>query len=375
MASLSSKLSGQNFGELQPLTAMSKHHGTNVFAFRDDLFGGPGLMTAFGGTKLRKLLALMQYDPRLEEVDAFVTTGNLQSNHARQLAYLCNMLQLPCHIVYENNSGLSTPAYLTGGNRQLASMFGATHEVVSSKDEVATAVAKAMHAYEAFGKTPYFSPRGGSHCLGDAAYIVVGRRIQHLVDCWDKHVTDGASTVDRLHIYVCSGSGGTQAGLTIGTSCEVQKFTTRVIGVSNKASTLDQAHEVNSCIDSLYENVAEVDSETYSVARKIKSESFYPIDANNLFSKANKSFYKDNVLVDDRFAFDPAYGSMPMSVYSACNRAAQNCGFIPDPIYSAKAYMAMESDLASRRYGPRDAVVFMQTGTPFNLFAFSSQFH
>ena len=69
--------------------------GPNIFIKRDDCTG-----LATGGNKTRKLEFLIP-DAIKNKAELIVTVGAVQSNHARQTAAACALMDLKCLIVLE----------------------------------------------------------------------------------------------------------------------------------------------------------------------------------------------------------------------------------------------------------------------------------
>ena len=98
--------------------------GARLFAKRDDLMGVGG-----GGNKLRKLEFLVGA-ALANGCDTFLTTGGLQSNHARLSAAACARAGLACEVVLTRVVPRDDVEYRRNGNVLLDRLFGATvHEL------------------------------------------------------------------------------------------------------------------------------------------------------------------------------------------------------------------------------------------------------
>src|SRR5918993_3095731 len=91
--------------------------GRLLFAKRDDLgLGG-------GGNKLRKLEYLLG-EALAQGCDTFITTGGIQSNHARLSAAAAARAGLACELVLAHMVPRDDEEYRRGGNVLLDGIFG-----------------------------------------------------------------------------------------------------------------------------------------------------------------------------------------------------------------------------------------------------------
>jgi len=103
---------------IEHLKNISKHlDGPNIFIKRDDCTG-----LATGGNKTRKLEFLMP-DALKNKAELVVTIGAVQSNHARQTAAACTLLNLKCLIILEQRLNDPPEAYMNSGNVFLDKLF------------------------------------------------------------------------------------------------------------------------------------------------------------------------------------------------------------------------------------------------------------
>lgn len=78
---------------IKKLEKLSDKLGKNIFMKRDDFTG-----IEVSGNKVRKLEYIIAY--ALDNgYDTIITTGAIQSNHARATAAVCAMMNLECHLV------------------------------------------------------------------------------------------------------------------------------------------------------------------------------------------------------------------------------------------------------------------------------------
>jgi 1-aminocyclopropane-1-carboxylate deaminase/D-cysteine desulfhydrase-like pyridoxal-dependent ACC family enzyme len=165
----------------------------------------------FGGNKVRKL-HVVAAQALAEGADTLITTGGVQSNHARATAAVAARLGLGCVLV-ANGSAQPKPT----ANALLDRLLGADVRYVATRDDRAPAMQQAAAELRARGRKPFVIPLGASTAHGAAAYaLAVGELLQQ------------GSAPDT--IVLSSSSGGTHAGLLAG--CALHGLSTRVIGVS-----------------------------------------------------------------------------------------------------------------------------------------------
>ena len=136
-----------------------------VYVKHDDvaLLGG-------GGNKLRKLEYLLG-DAVAQGCDTFLTTGGLQSNHARLSAAAAARTGLSCELFLTRVVPRDDEEYRRNGNVLLDGLFGATiHELPGDADALAAAHARADELRRA-GRRPYVVGTGGSSPTGCLGYV------------------------------------------------------------------------------------------------------------------------------------------------------------------------------------------------------------
>jgi len=197
---------------LQPLPRLSAALGgrVEIWIKREDL--GP---LAFSGNKLRNLEFLLGA-ALAEGADAVVTVGRRWSNHCRLTAAAGSMLGLAVHIV------ISGPA-LPSPNLELMRLFGATIHQATTDDrgERDGLVEEVGRDLEAGGRRVYRMPVGGSNEIGAWGQVLAA------VELADQLMQE-STTADA--IVVASATGGTQAGLVVGTALGFEP-PLRVVGV------------------------------------------------------------------------------------------------------------------------------------------------
>jgi D-cysteine desulfhydrase family pyridoxal phosphate-dependent enzyme len=267
--------------------------GATVLVKRDDV-GGVGL----GGNKLRKLEFTLAA-ALAAGADTVITFGGVQTNHGRLTAAACARLGLRCELVLTRSVPWSGFAYERSGNVVLDRLFGARLHLCDTDEEAAyTAGALATAASVTL-------PPGGSSGLGVLGYVAAAQELAEQLD--DREV-------DRI---VCAvGSGGTVAGLALGTGTPI----TAVSVSSGSAAKI--------------ERVAGLAATELGVGKP------------NL----------DHVSIDES-ALGEGYGMPTDEVWSALRLFARTEGIVLDPVYTGKAAAAMVAGVR-----PGETVVFMHTG-------------
>ncbi|XP_019422103.1 PREDICTED: putative D-cysteine desulfhydrase 1, mitochondrial [Lupinus angustifolius] len=187
---------------------------THLYLKRDDLSG-----MQLSGNKVRKLEFLMA-DAVAQGADCIITIGGIQSNHCRATAVAAKYLNLDCYLILRTSKALVDQDPGLTGNLLVERLVGA-HVQLISKEEYAkigsvtlTEVLKERLIKE--GRRPYVIPVGGSNSLGTWGYIEAIREIE-------QQIQSGTSDVKFDDIVVACGSGGTIAGLSLGSSLSTLK--------------------------------------------------------------------------------------------------------------------------------------------------------
>ena len=147
--------------------------GRRLDRLRDALGGGPRLLVkrddtigfAFGGNKVRKM-SLVAADAIERGADTLITSGGVQSNHARVTAAAAARLGLRCILVV-NGTAQEKPT----ANALLDRLLGAEVRYVRDRSERAPAMDAAAEELRRQGRKPYVIPIGASTPLGAAAFV------------------------------------------------------------------------------------------------------------------------------------------------------------------------------------------------------------
>ena len=284
---------------------------------RDDL-----TTLGLGGNKARKLEYLVA-DARAQGATTLITTGAVQSNHARMTAAAARMAGLRCVLVL--TSRYDVPA--VEGNLLLDYLFGAEVRFVPSEDPMLAVgqdeavVAEVAAEERDAGRVPYVIPVGGSSGVGVCGYI---GGTAELVD----QLGDAGIAPSRL--YYASGSRGTQAGLTLGARlCEAPYG---VYGVAVSAG----------------------EPEKIERARRIGNEAAALL-------KLPERLDRNDLVTDQNFIGD-GYGIPTREGLEAIELFARSEAILLDPCYTSKAAAAMIRHVRSGAITPDQTIVFLHTG-------------
>ncbi|KAK7370142.1 hypothetical protein VNO80_12199 [Phaseolus coccineus] len=195
---------------------------TELWIKRDDLSG-----MQLSGNKVRKLEFLMA-DAVAQGADSIITIGGIQSNHCRATAVAAKYLNLDCFLILRTSNLLVNQDPGLTGNLLVDRLAGA-HVHLISKEEYSkigsvtlTTVLKEKLIKE--GRRPYVIPVGGSNSLGTWGYVEAVREIE-------QQIQRGADNIKFDDIVVACGSGGTIAGLSLGSSLSTLKANVHAFSV------------------------------------------------------------------------------------------------------------------------------------------------
>jgi L-cysteate sulfo-lyase len=288
-----------------------------IFIKRDDLTS-----LGLGGNKARKLEYLVA-DALAQGATTLITTGAVQSNHARMTAAAACVAGMRCVLVLTATSEAPEIA----GNLLLDKLYGAMIRLVPSIDPMLAVgqdeavVAEVAAEERAAGRVPYVIPVGGSSGVGVCGYI--GGSAE-LVD----QLADASIAPSRL--YYASGSRGTQAGLTFGAKlCEAPY---EVYGVAVSAG----------------------EPEKIERAKRIANEAAALL-------KLPERLELDDFATDQSFIGE-GYGIPTRAGLEAIALFARTEALLLDPYYTSKAAAAMITHIRDGEIGADQTIVFLHTG-------------
>ena len=287
------------------------HAESRLLIKRDD-----AIPFGFGGNKVRKL-RLVAAPAIAAGADTLITTGGIQSNHARATASIAARMGLGCVLV-ANGAPQQTPT----ANALLDRLLGAEVRHVERRDDRAPAMERAADELRARGKRPFVIPLGASTPLGAAAFaLAIGELL--------------AQMPPPDLIVTSTSSGGTQAGLVAG--CLLHGIPTRVLGVSAD----DPSASIAATIRGILAGLEDL------------------LEARGLCADAR-------IEVDDRFV-GGGYGAPTPASTEAIELAARREAIFLDPTYTAKAMAGLIARL--RAGDAAGTVLFWHTGGQVGLFS------
>ena len=312
---------------LQPLERLSaQFSGPRIWVKRDDLTD-----CALSGNKIRKLEFTLAR-ALAEGCDTLITCGGVQSNHCRATAILGARLGLKVHLILreeelDSNQQSTSP----DGNLLLDYLAGAEISIYPKAEFQARQRELFEHwsqHYAAQGRKAYLIPTGASDGTGIWGYI---RCVEELIGDF-KH-----ADIQPSHIIHATGSGGTQAGLSLG--CALHQLDAQVLGIAVCDNAAYFQRKVMTDIGDWQSR--------YEVASLPESLS---------------------VQVNDDF-IGPGYSKAGPEVFATIKKVAAVEGLLLDPVYTGKAFHGMLMLIEQGYFAESSDIVFVHTGGLFGLFA------
>ena len=301
---------------LYRLEAISAKYGRNIWIKRDDLCG-----VALGGNKVRKLEYLLA-QAQTQGCDTVFTTGGAQSNHAMLTAACAARLGMRCELLLKKR-GVTDHR----GNLVLDDLYGAQVRFFDTDDyqDIYEAMNRRSAELAEEGHRAYPIPVGGSTNLGTLGYVVCVREIAEQAK---------AAGMCPAHLISATGSGGTTAGLLLGTSLELPETKVTGIGVD------DEPFE--EIVPQLAAGAAELLEDTLS-RREGDFAMFYHVGPGYAVPNPEDTPYLEEL--------------------------ARTEGILLDPVYTGKAWTGMLKLLEQGAFGETGDLVFIHTGGAAALFA------
>jgi D-cysteine desulfhydrase family pyridoxal phosphate-dependent enzyme len=298
---------------------------------RDDLTG-----LALGGNKARKLEFLIG-DARQQGATCVITTGAVQSNHARMTAAAACIAGLGVTLVLTTTE----PDPVPQGNYLLDRLFGARIHLIAAGPDPRIAVApdeearvrEVVEQSRADGERPYVIPVGGSSGIGALGYAAGTLELVEQL---------AAMQLAPTRLYYASGSRGTQAGLELGSRLFSAPY--RLFGIA----------------------VSGGEEEKRLRAARIANEAGARLGAEVNIVAAELATNQDHI--------GAGYGIPTQACLEAIRLLAQRDGVLLDPTYTAKAMAALIADVRSGAITPDETIVFLHTGGVPALFAHAALF-
>ena len=290
---------------------------------RDDLTG-----LGLGGNKARKLEYLIA-DALAKGAHTVITTGAVQSNHARMTAAAACIAGLRCVLVLTSRHAVPP----IEGNLLLDRLFGAEVRFVPAEDPMLAVgrdeevVADVAREETAAGRIPYVIPVGGSSPVGALGYVSgtdeLVRQLQAM----------GASP---SRLYFGSGSRGTQAGLTLGAKLSRASYALWGVAVS--------AGEAEKVVRAM--NAANEAAVLLGVPTRVN---------------------RADLFTDQGF-IGKGYGIPTPLGLESIDLLARTEAILLDPVYTSKGFSALLAHVRAGDIPPADTVVFLHTGGTPALF-------
>ncbi len=281
---------------------------------RDDLTG-----MELSGNKVRKLEYLV-YQAKKEKADLIFTDGGDQSNHARAT------------VIAAAKAGIKTKLFLWGkdktsadGNLFLDKIFGAEISFLTKKDfsRVNDIMVKERTKMIEKGKKVYVIPEGGSTTLGIWGYISFMYELKEQLD------------IKKLSgITAAAGSGGTAAGLLVGSA---------ILNSNLKVYAVNVLYP-EGLIKKKILQLAEGCILDYKLPCKLNEDRLEIIDGYS--TEGYKNISEDKISLIKEFA------------------AAS--GILLDPAYTGKAFKAYYDNFLTSNKGLKN--LFLHTGGLFGVF-------
>jgi D-cysteine desulfhydrase family pyridoxal phosphate-dependent enzyme len=308
---------------LEHLPRLSAELGRPIYIKRDDVLG-----PAMGGNKTRKLEYLLA-DAQRKGYKKIVTFGGLQSNHARLTVAAANRLGMETHLLYfekrpKELTGNLVLNQLLGAKMHFIPIGGGGGMTLEASIRLAHLVAIALVGRH------YFIPVGGHNWLGCLGYVRAALEIEEQVR---------ALGLEKAHLVLAAGSGGTLAGLMAGlTLCHSR---IQLLGID--VGKLWKAFPVSIA----------------ALATEICGRLDEP-----------HSFTAEQVPMVEELYVGEKYGMPSPEGQTALKRLARLEGIPLDPVYTAKAFAGLLGEIEKGHLGKDDPVIFLHTGGLPALFAF-----
>ncbi|MCX2779364.1 D-cysteine desulfhydrase family protein [Microbulbifer thermotolerans] len=315
---------------LQPLDRITEkystpHGGPRLWVKRDDL-----TETAMSGNKLRKL-EFVAGAARAQGCDTLITCGGIQSNHCRTTALVGARLGMRVQLILRGEE-----KGVPDGNLLVDRLAGASTAFYPARQYFETLPELFAHwcdFYADRGHKAFCIPTGASDGWGIWGYIAAAEEL--LADC-------RAQGFEPEHIICATGSGGTQAGLSLG--CHLLGANARVTGYAVCDSADYFQHKV-------LEDIRHWET--------LNSQS---VDETSLDVRVNADY------------IGPGYAEAEEPVYRAIAEAASLEGLLLDPVYTGKAFYGLLQELRKGSYRDCENLVFVHTGGQFGLFPHREMF-
>ncbi|MFT6389314.1 MAG: D-cysteine desulfhydrase [Cellvibrionaceae bacterium] len=315
---------------MQALNRFSKKlGGPTIWVKRDDLSG-----SILSGNKVRKLEFTFAYAIDKGH-DLFISCGGIQSNHCRATAFIGAQLGMPVHLLLRGNES-GTP----DGNLLLDYLAGASvHSYSPSHYHKHLPILLEQLAADCRlqGYKPYIIPTGASDGVGVWGYL---NACKELAADFKHH------SIQPELIVTATGSGGTQAGLTLGNHYFELGCTVLGMAVCDDANYF--AAKVKADIVAFYQQFSDILPQPLS-------------SIDSLSIKTNDHYIGDG------------YGIASDQVLDMIIELSREEGILLDPVYTGKAFYGLVSEIKAGNFADMKDIVFIHTGGCYGLFPYKEQ--
>ncbi len=304
---------------LEHLPRLSKQlGGPNIWIKRDDLTG-----PSFGGNKVRKLEFVMA-DAVNKGANVVITTGGVQSNHARATAAVASKLGLKAVLVLRGEE----PSEVNG-NLLLDRFFGAEIRFFPvEREEIPRIMEEVADELRKNGEKPYIIPLGASYPIGAVGYA------NSVIEIYNQSKEIGLNIDWIVH---AAGSGGTQAGLVYG--IKMLRMDAKVLGISMGPD-----------------------------AESLRRASLEIIEGISSLLNVDVKVSTREVRVIDDYAGEE--GKISKEVVEAIKTLARTEGIMLDPVYTAKAMAGTIDLIRNGFFDANENLLFIHSGGLPGLFAY-----
>ena len=301
---------------LHRLDNLSRELGKNIWIKRDDMTG-----VGLGGNKVRKLEFLLA-DARRQGADVVFTTGGAQSNHAMLTAACCNKLGMKAVLLLKQRGVTERK-----GNLLLDHLLGCDAQFMDtdSYDEIYAEMRRQGAELEKQGHVPYYIPVGGSTALGALGYVA---------GMEEAYAQAKALGVHFDHAVCVCGSGGTTAGVALGT--KLYSPGTKALGIAVDDDPFDE------------------------IVPQLMREALALLES-------EETVEPDDIAI--QFHVGAGYGVAGPEDTAAVKTMAQAEGIFLDPVYTGKAFAHFLHLLEEGYFDGEENILYLHSGGAGGLFA------
>ncbi len=296
-----------------------------IFIKRDDL-----ITCAFGGNKVRKLEFSFGRIQQ-EGYDCVVFGLSGQSNYCRQVAGICAMLGLPCHLVLMKDAKTDGPWQ---GNLLLSHLYGARITMLdASRDpEQPAVISRLVEELKAQGRKPYRIGRQ-DEVFGAVGYALCLAEIL-------EEMEDMGVVPDRIFL---AGGSGTPAGIVLGS---------RLLGYGGKVTVFGVSH-------------TRTEQKVREIIAAQATDGAALLGLDEKISPEDVDFTQQYV--------GPGYAVPTPECLEAIALVGRTEGIVAGPVYTGKGLAGLIHRIRSGEVAAGETVVFLHTGGVPELFAYHEE--